>query len=40
MVGIKEVHTVTIERTLFGAEIDSAARAKARTDAIQLAQSL
>ena len=40
MVGIKEIHNVIVEKTLFGAELDRAARAKACTEAIALAQSL
>jgi FMN-dependent NADH-azoreductase len=40
MVGITNVHTVTVEKTLSGAEINHASRAQARAIAIQLAQSL
>jgi FMN-dependent NADH-azoreductase len=40
MVGIKEVHTISIEKTLFGPEADQAARVKARIEAIALAKSI
>jgi FMN-dependent NADH-azoreductase len=40
MVGIKEVHTISIEKTLFGPKADQAARVKARIEAIALAKSI
>jgi FMN-dependent NADH-azoreductase len=40
MVGITEVHTVSVEKTLFGPEADSASRAQARAEAAALAASI
>lgn len=40
MVGITEVHHVTVEKTLFGLEADTASREQAKAQAQALAQSL
>lgn len=40
MVGITEVHTVTVEKTLFGPEADAASRVQARAEAAALAASI
>lgn len=40
MVGITEVHTVSVEKTLFGPEADAASRAQARAEAAALAASI
>jgi len=40
MVGITEVHTVSVEKTLFGPEADSASRAQATADAAALGASI
>jgi FMN-dependent NADH-azoreductase len=38
MVGIKDFHTITLERTLFGPEADAACRKEACTQAVALAE--
>ncbi|HWZ12528.1 MAG TPA: NAD(P)H-dependent oxidoreductase [Acidobacteriaceae bacterium] len=38
MVGIKDFHTITLERTLFGPEADAASRKEASTQAVALAE--
>ena len=40
MVGITEVHTVSVEKTLFGPEADTASRAQAKAEAASLAASI
>lgn len=40
MVGITEVHTVSVEKTLFGPEADAASRAQAKALAVALAASV
>lgn len=40
MVGITEVHTVLVEKTLFGPEADAASRAQAKAEAASLAASI
>lgn len=40
MVGITEVHTVLVEKTLFGAEADTASRAQAKAEAASLAATI
>ena len=40
MVGIAEVHTVSVEKTLFGPEADAASRAQAKAEAAALAASI
>ncbi len=40
MVGITEVHTVSVEKTLFGPEADSASRAQATAEAAALGASI
>ena len=40
MVGITEVHTVSVEKTLFGPEADAASRAQAKAEAASLAASI
>jgi FMN-dependent NADH-azoreductase len=40
MVGIEDVHTIVIEKTLFGPEMDKAARDAGRSAAAVLAMSL
>ncbi len=40
MVGITEVHTVSVEKTLFGPDADSASRAQAKAEAAALAASI
>ncbi|MBY0468089.1 MAG: NAD(P)H-dependent oxidoreductase [Burkholderiaceae bacterium] len=40
MVGLTEVHTVSVEKTLFGPEADTASRAQARAEAVSLAASI
>ena len=40
MVGITEVHTVSVEKTLFGPEADTASRAQAKAEAAALAASI
>ena len=40
MVGLTEVHTVLVEKTLFGPEADAASRAQAKAEAVSLAASI
>ena len=40
MVGITEVHTLEVEKTLFGPEADTASRAQAKAEATSLAASI
>ena len=40
MVGITEVHTLTVEKTLFGPDADTASRAQAKAEAAALAASI
>lgn len=40
MVGITEVHTVSVEKTLFGPEADTASRAQAKAEAAALAAAI
>lgn len=40
MVGITDIHTLAVEKTLFGPEADSASRAQAKADAAALAAAI
>ncbi len=37
MVGVTDLHTIAVEKTLFGPEADIASRTKAKADAAELA---